>query len=43
MRWGSTGGLFEESGITLEKVDMEEEVEGEGPEVEERGQESPVL
>lgn len=43
MRRGAAGGFLEESGVALEKIDMEEEIEGEGAEVEKGGQKSPVL
>ena len=39
----AAGGFFEEAGVALEEEDVEEEVEGEGAEVEERGQNAPVL
>lgn len=35
--------LFEEARVALEEIDVEDEVEGDGAEVEERGQEPPVL
>jgi len=37
VRGGAAGGLFEEAGVALEEEDVEEEVEGEGAEVEEGG------
>ncbi len=37
MRRGATAGFFEETGVALEEEDVEEEVEGEGAEVEECG------
>ena len=37
MGGGATTGFFEEAGVALEEEDMEEEVEGEGAEVEECG------
>ena len=43
MGWRTAGGFFEEAGVALEEEDVEEEVEGEGSEVEEGGEESPVL
>ncbi len=43
MRRGATAGFFEETGVALEKEDVEEEVEGERAKVEERGQKAPIL
>lgn len=34
---GAAGRFFEETGVALEEEDVEEEVEREGPEVEEGG------
>jgi hypothetical protein len=42
MRNGS-GGLLEHAGVALDEEDVEEEVEGEGAEVDEGGEEAPVL
>ena len=43
MGWRAAGGFFEEAGVALEEEDVEEEVKGQGAEVEERGQDAPVL
>ena len=37
VRWGAAGGFLEEAGVALEEEDVEEEIEGEGAEVEEGG------
>jgi len=37
VRGGTAGGFFEEAGVALEEENVEEEVEGEGAEVEEGG------
>jgi hypothetical protein len=39
----SPGALFEEARVSLEEEDVVEEVEAEGAEVEEGGEEAPVL
>lgn len=43
MCWRSARGLLEKTGISLEEVDVEEEVEREGAEVEECCEQAPVL
>ena len=37
VRGGPAGGFFQEPGVALEEVDVEEQVEREGTEIEERG------
>ena len=37
------GGFLEHAGVALDEEDVEEEVQGEGPEVDESGEEAPVL
>jgi hypothetical protein len=41
--WGAAGGFFEEAGVALEEEDVEDEVYGRRPEVEECSYEAPVL
>ena len=43
VRWGSAGRFLEQARVALQEEDVEEEVEGEGAEVEEGGQEAPDL
>jgi len=43
VRRGPAAGFFEEARVALEEEDMEEEVKGERAEVEERGEDAPVL
>ncbi|KAI9811004.1 MAG: hypothetical protein M1827_005736 [Pycnora praestabilis] len=43
MGGGAAGGFFEEAGVALEEEDVEDQVDGEGAEVEERCQDAPVL
>jgi len=40
---GAARGFFEEAGVAGEEEDVEDEVEGEGAEVEEGGYEAPEL
>lgn len=41
--WRSSGGFFEEARVSLKEVDVEEEIEGQRTEIEERCEEAPVL
>lgn len=43
MGWRSSGRFFEEARVALKEIDVEEEVEGQRTEVEERCEEAPVL
>lgn len=43
MGWRPAGGLFEEAGVALEEVDVEEEVERQGAKVEKGCEQAPVL
>lgn len=43
MRWGAARGFFEQAGVSLHEVDVEEEVDGDGAEVEEGCEEAPIL
>lgn len=43
MGWGAAGGFLEQARISLKEEDMEQEIEGQGAEVEKGSQETPVL
>lgn len=43
MGWGAPGGFFEETGVPLEKEDVEDEVKGKRTKVEECSYEAPIL
>ena len=43
MSWRPARGFFEKARVALEEKDVEEEVKGQGPEVEKRCYKTPIL